>query len=271
MRKAVFLTLALPALLAPDLSLAATIRVPEDFKKIHEAVVSASSGDVVTVGPGVYSENILIKKPITLKSSSGADATVVIAAAKDAPVFSIRDTDGVTISGFTVRGSAIAGISIHNVTGSRIEGMKAAGNENGILVYSSSRNVFTGNSSEKNAQYGIYLEGSDGNIITGNSASSNGDKGIFLSSSNNNTLTDNAVNLNTWNGILLLSSHRNIVKDNKALRNTYGIISTDSDDSEFANNSVWPNLVIILPIILIYAGIAAYIIQRVLFRVIYRD
>ncbi|MBI5344193.1 MAG: right-handed parallel beta-helix repeat-containing protein, partial [Deltaproteobacteria bacterium] len=157
------------------------------------------------------------------------------------------------------------------VTGSRIEGMKAARNENGMLVYSSSRNVFTGNSSERNAQYGIYLEGSDGNIITGNSASSNGDKGIFLSSSNNNTLTDNAVNLNTWNGILLLSSHRNIVKDNKALRNTYGIISTDSDDSEFADNSVWPNLVIILPIILIYAGIAAYIIQRVLFRVIYRD
>ncbi|MBI5237527.1 MAG: right-handed parallel beta-helix repeat-containing protein [Deltaproteobacteria bacterium] len=245
------------------------LTVPEQFKTIQDAVNSAKPNDVITVKAGTYSENIAINKPLTLISHGGADSVNIVAAKEDEPVIIITGAN-VAVTGFTLTGSAIAGIVIKNTADARIRGNKSLHNKNGILIYSSKGNSLTGNIASFNNEYGIYLENSSFNKIAGNSAGSNNDKGVFLSSSSSNTITGNSINLNTWNGLMLVSSHKNIIKDNKTLRNTFGISLTDSNDNELENNSTWPNLFIILPVLLIYAGIVLYLIQRTILRIIYR-
>lgn len=257
-------------LLQTGYSPAGTLRVPEEYKMIQEAVNKAQPRDTVIVNRGTYTENISVTKPVSIRSGKGPDSTIIIAAVKAEPVFKVSKTSGVSIVGFTATGSDVSGISLHNVTGSQIANNKLTGNDSGLLVYSSGKVNITNNTADRNAKYGIYVEGSNGNDIRENSASSNGDKGIFFSKSNLNNLTANSANLNTWNGIVLWSSHNNIIKDNKALRNTYGMALSDSDDNELADNSTWPNFFIILPIVLVYSGIIMYMIQKIIFRLIYR-
>ncbi|MEK7680416.1 MAG: NosD domain-containing protein [Deltaproteobacteria bacterium] len=249
---------------------AAELMVPELFKTIQEAVNSAKPNDVITVKAGTYSENITINKPLTLISIEGADSVHIVAAKEDEPVVIITDAANVAISGFTLTGSTAAGIVLKNAAEASITGNKSFHNKNGILIYSSKGNSLIGNTASFNDEYGIYLENSSFNKIEGNSANSNNDKGVFLSSSSSNTITGNSINLNTWNGLMLVSSHNNIIKDNKTLRNTFGISLTDSNANALENNSTWPNLFIILPVILIYAGIVCYLIQRTILRIIYR-
>lgn len=60
---------------------AATIIVQQDgsgdFTTIYAAVVAASPGELIQVGPGVYAESLLITKSVDIASLGGADVTVL--------------------------------------------------------------------------------------------------------------------------------------------------------------------------------------------------
>jgi parallel beta-helix repeat protein len=77
------------------------------------------------------------------------------------------------------------------------------------------------------------------------------------------------VNMNQWNGILLWSSHNNVLTDNRTLRNMYGVILSESNNNELSGNTALPNIVLILPIVLIYMGILWYQFQKYVFRLIF--
>src|SRR3989304_8843878 len=85
---------------------AATVYVPDSYKSIKDAVEHTLPGDTVIVKEGNYSENILITKPITLKSSKGPDATVVKASDPAESVFKVFNVTGASIIGFTEIGRA---------------------------------------------------------------------------------------------------------------------------------------------------------------------
>jgi parallel beta-helix repeat protein len=250
---------------------AAIIYVPDNFKTINEAVKNASPKDIIIVNNGSYTENISITKPLTIKSSNGADASVVHALIKSEPVFKVSNADEVSLVGFTATGSELAGIYLHNSHNGQFLNNKTTGNKNGIFLYSSNNNIMAKNISNANEQYGIYLETSNGNTLEKNTANLNKDKGIFLSSSSYNNLVNNTVNLNAWDGIFLWSSHNNTLKDNEVLRNRYAIVLGNSDNNVLINNSTWANIYIILPVVLIYIGILVYLIQKNLFRFISKD
>lgn len=252
------------------ISEAAVIHVPDNYKTIQEAVSNASPGDTIIIDEGVYKENIVIDKPISIKSSKGPDASIIQAAAPGKPVFEVRNVKGAAISGFTATGSAIAGIYIDASNNVDIRDNKALDNGSGIILSSSNNNTFANNVAGPNKRYGIYLKSSNKNKLDKNNIRANMDTGIFLSSSSFNTLTGNNVSLNTWNGILLLYSHGNTLIRNKALRNRFAIILSESNDNTLTDNSTWPNIYIILPIVLIYLGIITYLIQKSLFRLIYK-
>jgi len=59
-------------------SIFGTLNVPGDYATIQGAIDAAVNGDTVLVAPGTYVENIdFLVKAITVKSSSGAEATVI--------------------------------------------------------------------------------------------------------------------------------------------------------------------------------------------------
>lgn len=269
MRKFFFLIIIIGHLTSPTVTWAATILVPEDYSTIQDAVDAAYAGDTIIVGEGIYTENILVEKPVTLMSANGPEATTVIASDKASPTLSVKSVNGLILRGFTLTDSSIAGLVIRDTVKSRVVDIRATGNNSGILVYNSSGNTFEGNSGDSNEFYGIYLEHSHDNLLTFNSASRNRDRGLFISYSHRNRIVDNDFNLNTWNGITLWESNENLIKDNLTLRNTYGIVIGNSSGNELTDNTSLPNVFIILPILLLYLGILNYLIQKNILKYIY--
>lgn len=269
---AIYLGFFLPVALAQAATPlhAATIHVPEDYKTIQEAVNSASPGDFILVGDGEYSENVIVKKTVILKSANGPEKSVIKAAVERDPAVALKEVDGATVAGFTLTGSGKAGLALFKTRNSRIVDNRADNNYNGITLDASEHNILSNNTANSNVSYGFYLLRSKSNRIEKNNANSNRDQGIFLSYSDNNALVGNNANLNTWNGITLWDSHGNELTDNVTLRNAFGLVRVDSDDNALAGNTSLPNIFLILPILLIYMGIISYLLQKNALRYIYR-
>jgi parallel beta-helix repeat protein len=248
---------------------ARNIVVPADYNTIQNAVDKAEPNDTVIVGDGSYRENIVIDKPLTLISRNGYEKTVIEARKTDEDVLKIAGVDGVTIIGFTVKGSAGAGVHLFEAAGNKISGNNIVKNYNGLFLEHSKDNSIQNNVSNRNKQ-GIYLYYSDGNLIEKNSADSNTDKGIVLHASHRNILSDNTANANYWNGITLTSSHKNIIKDNTVVRNTYPIVISDSRENKLVNNIAMRRLYLIIPVVLIYLGIGIYLVERRILLMYYK-
>ncbi len=248
---------------------AATINVPADFKTIQEAVNAADANDTIVVAEGTYSENIVVPKPLVIRSSKGPAHSIIRAFMAGSPVITIA-ADGVTVEGLGFTGSDVSGVTLSGVKNSSITNNEATGNWIGITLRRSDGNNISGNTANLNKNYGIYLEYSNNNTVARNTANRNNDKGIFVSYSNDNALTENTLNLNTWEGMLLWVSNKNTVTDNRTLRNTFGLVISESSDNALSGNTSFPNIFLILPVLLIYIGIISYLVQRNVLRFIYR-
>ena len=250
---------------------AATIYVPGSYASIQAALDAAGADDTVIVKGDEYTENIVIRKPVTLISELGPAKTTVKAAVDGEPVIMIDGAKDVTLSGFTVTGSLVSGILLSKASGAVVTNNRALNNGYGITVLDSHSNTITGNTSSFNSDYGIFLQRSNENVVENNTANSNRDKGFFISYSNRNRIENNNANMNVWNGITIWASNNNIIKGNLTLRNAFGIVIEDSDGNELINNTTLPNIFIILPIFLIYIGILTYGAQKLILRLVYRS
>jgi parallel beta-helix repeat protein len=225
-----------------------------DFTEIQEAINNASDGDTILVHSGIYYENVVVNKSVTLK---GINLPVVDAGGEGSAI--TLTADGIMLVGFNATNS---GSSWSNV---------------GIKV-TSNNNTITSNNVSSNG-VGIRLDFSRNNFITGNNVSSNG-VGIRLYDSSNNTITDNVfvndglsvdglslldsyqntVEENTVNGKplvyledasdykvedagqVILVNCNNIIVENLDLSNTYtGIYLWETEDSRISNNTVCNN------------------------------
>jgi len=205
------------------------IRVPEDYPTIQEAIDAAAPRDIVFVRNGIYNEDIRIYKPILLIGESRENTVIIGSGVGD--VIDVS-SDGVKISGFTVKGSGAkyispfeggdAGIKLNGVTNCSLSNIVITKNSIGIFLNSSSNNIIENNEVYLNSMDGIYLRLSNGNVIRGNNCTLNGGHGgIYLNpSSNNNLIENNVCNSNLDHGIKLQSnSNNNVVKNNTCLYN----------------------------------------------------
>jgi internalin A len=214
-----------------------------DFVTIQEAVDAASSGDTIIVYPGTYTENVDVNKDhLTIRSESGAEATIVRAANPDDHVFNVN-TDWVNITGFTVKnptGTGRAGIYLYYASHCTVSDNNAMNNTVGIWLIHSSNNDLINNSVSNNHAQGIFLSSSASNTITNNNVSNN-QYGIYLDSSSSNILTNNNAS-NNYAGIFLRdSSNANTITNNNASNNNGGGIYLNYCSSNILRNNTMVN------------------------------
>lgn len=111
LRKALLILSCISMLLISSTVFAATHVVPGKFSSIQEAIDAAVDGDVISVRPGIYYENLTIgAKSITVKSMNGPGQTILDGGKKE-PVVNIYVLGGTApaatwspiIDGFTIQ------------------------------------------------------------------------------------------------------------------------------------------------------------------------
>ena len=217
---------------------------------IQDAVNNASSGDIICVKAGNYTENVDIATAHLTLAGEGADVVNVTAADWGDHVFEVTD-NYVNISGFNLAGAtgatgatgiSNAGIYLNGAGHCNISDNNCSYNDgNGIYLDSSSNNILLNNTASNNEYYGIELYDSNDNTLTDNTANSNYYGGIYLDSSSNDTLLNNTASNNEYYGIELYDSNDNTLTDNTANSNYYGGIYLDSSSNDTLLNNTASN------------------------------
>ncbi len=212
---------------------------------IQAAVNNAtSSGDLVIVKPGLYSENIIISKPnLAIKSESGdPENTIIMAKNANANVF-YTEANGTTISGFKIKSggySGVTGIRLARCSNCVINNNNLLYNDRGISLSDSNYNGISDNRINSNIRDGISLLRSDRNTILNNIIYFN-NHGIVLENASSNSLTSNQVVSNTGFGFYLRNSNSNNLNINIATRNDRGIYLINSNTNTMSSNSISEN------------------------------
>jgi len=243
-----------------------TIEYP--YQYIQDGIDNASCGDTAYVYSGIYHENVSINKSINL---FGEDKTKTII--DEGGFYGNEDVinvsaDEVTISGFSLTGSARyhdkAGIKIqsnHNT----IYNNNIYDNERGVYILNSSyNNKICNNTISNNAYSGIYLYNSSNNTLNGNTivytgpgidllqSSHNiitGNKitsvfvGIHLEKSSINAICNNYIKSIVWEGIMLwrYSDNNSIMENTITNGGDRGIFLQDSNNNDITNNTITNN------------------------------
>jgi parallel beta-helix repeat protein len=189
-----------------------------DFCTIQEAINAASDGDTILVRSGIYYENVVVNKSVSLAGEDNSNTVVNGSSAGN--VFSLVASN-VSISGFTIRKSTTgyAAISI-----------------NGTVPSCSRDNNISGNQFFCSCDC-FYLFQASGNIIKNNTITG-GVHGIYMELSVNNTIIGNNL-FSCYSGISLdFSSSNNLFKNNHIVHSThsFGTVGNYLGLSQYINN-----------------------------------
>jgi hypothetical protein len=220
-----------------------TLRVPDQFQTIQEAVNGSSPGDTIVVAPGEYRlppGNIIIdKESLVLKSRLGA-AKTILAGTGNSSVITLAESSSAVIEGFTI--TTMSGLGSPALRGG---GIYCAPSSYPIII----KNIITGNS----AVFGgaIYCDRLSTPVIIDNVISKNKATGFgggifsYRASPNitRNRLVENeAVNSGggiscNWDSPRII---RNIIWKNKAKFG--GGVSCDRSSATFINDTITANM-----------------------------
>ncbi|HEC76469.1 MAG TPA: hypothetical protein ENI33_04330 [Thermoplasmatales archaeon] len=194
------------------------------YGSIQPAVNDASPYNTLKVYPGIYYENVVIDKPLTIIGDPAIDAHNGIGISIEA--------DDTLIENITIYNGTV-GIYVHNDTytvyGVTLRNCTVHNNsEHGIYfwdvvysiinkchVYENGWNAWAGG--------GICLSYSDNNLIEDVMCNDNGVDEIYLRSSNNNTINNTTIQSGGINGISLYKTYYNNITNNTIRWNTNGI------------------------------------------------
>jgi parallel beta-helix repeat protein len=196
---------------------AATLKVPQQFATIQEAVDAAQSGDVVQIAKGTYVENVevgktnvrIVGKPGAILDGGGVDEALVIG-------FSTF----VTVEGLTVQNSGafpaiLIGISVNvEVSNCKVQGDFT----DGILVTGASNVRLVDNQVTGAGEDGIQIE-SDDVLVSGNTVKSSDSANIRVIGSYN-TIEDNVLDSSGVDSISLGDGGTTTTSSNLIVGNT---------------------------------------------------
>jgi len=211
-----------------------TVVVPDDYATIQEAIDNALEGDTIFVKKGVYVENPVVNKSVSLIGED-RDFTVI-----DVTAGLKVQSNNVTIAGFTIY-DGYDGISLAtnycNISGNKItnttHGIVVFGYENSISgnIFESiglssaiqlnfaNRNLISRNFIVSCVE-GIQIwQNSNNNTIRENTITNCQDTAINFQYSNDNVIVGNNISLSGL-GTSIYGSNRNIMSNNNYVNNT---------------------------------------------------
>jgi len=223
-----------------------TIRVPEDYATIQEAVDAAFPGYIIAVSPGNYTEHVSIDCHTPYITLVGADPSTTIIDGNGTGTAVTVTADHVEIRGFTIQ-NATHGIRLTS-SDNRITGNIVTNNGEGILIDRGSCNRIVGNTVASNTVAGIdVVLYSSLNTISDNTVANNSGVDAFggialIFSGSYNTISDNNVTSNYEWGIQLVVSPHNTIRGNEVKNNQGGILVDHSDGNIIRENKVKNNV-----------------------------
>jgi len=208
-------------------------RVVRPGQSIQGAIDAAHPGDTIIVQPGVYHENIEIKKnDITLRGAGGSpEGTVLMPPARpnhndcfgNAHAF-----DAVCVA--ALQFDPKSGKVIRPVSGTHIRGLLIQGFPGvGIVGFGSNNMLIEYNQFVDNAAYGAAAFVGSGNRFLYNSAIGSGEAGFYIGDSPhaNATLTGNFAS-NNGDGIFVREASSGTISSNDVEGNCVGILLLDT-------------------------------------------
>ncbi|PMB75885.1 MAG: hypothetical protein C0193_00250, partial [Candidatus Bathyarchaeota archaeon] len=214
-----------------------TIIVPDDYPTIQEAINAAAGGYTVYVRAGVYHENIVINKTLSLIGENMAN-TSISGGGLDNVIY--INADHVSVKGFTIL-YANSGIKLDSASRCNLSCNRIYNTMNGVFLYYNATFNFISESIIE-SQGGILLETSsvNNNIIFGNEIYSTA-AGIMLTESSHNVIVRNYITGSYFGVVAQLSSNNNVFVANNLYNNNVGIGVAESFNNEFYHNNLIGN------------------------------
>lgn len=222
------------------------------YKSINAAVTAASPGDVVKVYPGTYSEQVTIRKPLSVLSTSRYQA-IIDATGKANGVFingmGAAPNSGVAnviVSGFNIRNAKFEGILIANASNVTIVRNMVHHNNRALNTSALSCPgipAFETNEGEDCGE-GIHLMAADHASIVRNDVAWNAG-GILTSDetgpSHDNVIAENFVHDNPYDCGITMASHGPAVSVIPSAKLPYGVMrNTVSANRSWHNGAQQP-------------------------------
>ena len=213
----------------------------KDFTTIQSAINAATIDDTIEVAAGIYDENVVIDKDITLQSSGAAVDTTINAFEPTDYVVNIT-VDGVTLDGFTITGYAATET-----------GPNGAVNINAKDSCTITNNILTNNRHNAINLYSTGGEYSDFNTVSNNVINApNGYEtyGIKIKGAHNTISgnkiynADTSIHIWSWNDSETASPDYNIISGNTIAQGSgnadhkYGIEIKTGQHNEVTDNTI---------------------------------
>jgi nitrous oxidase accessory protein len=198
-----------------------------DFPLIAPAIAHAEDGDEIRIGPGVYREDLVVAKRLSLV---GVGRPVLFGTGRGT-VIDVR-ADGCTISGLIIDGTGVG-----------------AGNQMDAAVRLTSNDNIVSRNEMRRVFYGVVIAGGSGNVIADNTIEGlldlpfgrRGD-GIYVYQGPRNHITRNHI-VGQRDAIFLQYAHNGRVEGNVVERSRYGLHDMFSDDTIVRDNVFRTSLV----------------------------
>ena len=211
------------------------LTAPDPYPSIQAAINAANPGDTIEVAAGIYFENVIVNKSVTLR---GEDSTTTIIDANQTGHGVKINASNVQVHRFTVRngGNQYACLYVDSQGGHVIADNILTGSYSCIDMFECNGCTITGNTLANNGMAGISLSYSDNNDIIGNNISESA-YGIKAQASNDNIIINNALSQNSYS-IYLTQSVRNDIINNTVSAITSSVYLLSSDNNNIQDNTV---------------------------------
>ena len=179
--------------------------VPDDYSKIGDAISNALPGDTVFVKKGVYQENLVINKSLSLVGEDSQNTVLVGSGDVQRGCIITVAADNTIITGFTIKSLNYSDSSYYPY---------------GIVINSDNCSIIGNNI--QNTYSGIFCAVQSSITISQNNITANFKDGIRFFGGSSNTISGNNITMNTASGIAI-EGYSDIISGNNIKNNTRAI------------------------------------------------